>query len=102
CPELPAVQKSFRKKSDRKQERVQPSRKRRSSPENNDLKALIKKLTIEVNTLKKGQSSKRQEAYSAQEGTPDISQPYSPESPSPSDREEYEVAAAAPNAKEDH
>jgi hypothetical protein len=99
CPELPAVQKSFRKKSDRKQERVQPSRKRRSSPENNDLKALIKKLTIEVNALKKGQSSKRQEAYSAQEGTPDISQPYSPESPSPSDGEEYEVAAAAPNAK---
>ena len=43
--------------------------------------------------------SKKQDAYAAQEGTSDTSQPYSPEAQSLSDSKEYKVAAATPNAK---
>jgi len=103
CPDLPAVQKSFKRKADRTQERAQSSRRRRSSPEGNkDLKSLIKKLTLKVASIEHQMQGKKQDAYAAQEGTSDTSQPYSPEAQSRSDDEEYEVAAAASNAKEDH
>ncbi|KAI7159413.1 hypothetical protein KC324_g13609 [Hortaea werneckii] len=109
CPGLAAAKQAARKavphKVDKRQ-RISPPRssRRRSSPDKDDLKAMVKKLTLEMAELKKAVGEQREKkakykkAYVAVQDSPH-SPSTPPEQSGSSDIEEVETAGAASEAR---